>query len=103
MHENVNIKFIVVWQNICKQIVWKGCKIKKWTPPPPPKKKQEEIVSFGNVATNFVNSDSCCFVFFCLKTGNETERFYKCAVSAKVALTVWKTAKENILIKVIQK
>ena len=67
------------------------------------KKKQEEVVSLGNVATNFVNSDSCCCCFFCLKTGNEIERFYRYAVSAKVALTVRKTAKESILIKVIQK
>ena len=67
------------------------------------KKKQEEVVSLGNVATNFVNSDSCYCCFFCLKTGNEIERFYRYPVSAKVALTVQKTVKENILIKVIQK
>ena len=66
------------------------------------KKKQEQVVSLRNVATNFVNSDSCCCLF-CLKTGNEIAGFYRCAVSARVALIVRKTAKENILIKVTPK
>ena len=89
MRENVNIIFIVVWQNIYKQIVWKGCKMEKW-------RKTREVVSLGNMATSFVNSDSCCFVFFKKKkTGNEIERFYKCAVSAKVVLTVQKMPKKT--------
>lgn len=47
--------------------------------------QQEEVVSIRNVATNFVNSDSCCCLF-CLKTGNGIEGFYRCSVSARVAL-----------------
>ena len=59
------------------------------------KEKLEEVASLGNEAANFVNSDSRCCLF-CLKTGNEVERFYSCS-KCKVAPTVRKTAKENIL------
>ena len=55
------------------------------------KNKLKEVASLENEATNFINSDSRCCLF-CLKTGNEAERFYSSS----------KTAKENIL-KVVQK
>lgn len=78
----------MVQQNIYKQVAWKDCKIEKRN------KKLEEVTSLRNEATNFVNIN--VFVYFVQKLETKLKDFVA-VVSAKVALTVRKTAKENIL------